>query len=98
MHSTDAVQQRPRQIRQTTPLLASLIEIVRGQPRFERALQGRPFFVDRGIPRGVAIASLVDERLTEHALERKAEPLRRDARGAIEGIALPFIAAITELE
>ena len=55
--------------------------------------QGRPFAVDDREPRGIAVASLDHEVLTEHAFEGEAEALGRPLRRHIIVIALPFEAA-----
>src|SRR5205814_2368319 len=79
-------------------LAAIRVEVRRIQPRAERAIERRPFLVDARVPCRVAIASLVDARLAEHAFVRESEALRRGARRGVQRVALPLVAAIPELD
>src|ERR1051326_2657151 len=84
--------------RERRPLPSLAVEIRRIEPLLERALERRPLAVDRRVPCGVAVAALVDARLAEEALVGEAEPLRGGARRGVQGVALPLVAAIPELE
>src|SRR3972149_3981877 len=77
-------------------LTAVAVEILEAQPALEGSTAARPFTVEHRIPRGVAVAALSDHVLARNALEGEAEALGRAARGGVERIALPFIAAIAE--
>ena len=74
-----------------------VIEIVRREPALVRRLARRPLAVEHRKPGGVAVAALDDHVLAENPLEREAEALRGAARGRVEGVALPLVAAIAEL-
>src|SRR5215472_1906582 len=84
-------------ISQRLPLSALLVEVLHREPGLERALQLWPLLVDDGIPRRIAVTSLVDNCLTEDSLELEAKSLSRLARGRIETVALPFVATIPKL-
>src|SRR5687767_7684494 len=66
------------------------VEVRRIEPRLERALDRRPFRIGDRIPRGVAVAALVDDGLAEDAFEGEAEAQRRGSGGRVQVIALPF--------
>src|SRR6185295_15019555 len=72
------------------------IEILRREPALERGLPRRPLAVEHGKPGGVAASALDDHVRAEQPLIGEAETLRRPARGGVEGVALPFVAAVTE--
>src|SRR5260370_23858086 len=84
-------------LRQPLPLVACAIEIGGIEPALEGGFERRPFAVDDREPRRVAAAALVDDRLAEDALEAEAEPRRRGARGRVERVAFPLVAAISQL-
>ena len=63
----------------------------------ECRLQRRPFAVEDREPTGVAVAPFVHGRLPEHSFVAEAQALGRSARGRVERIAFPLIAAIAEL-
>ena len=73
------------------------VEVGRVEPGLERAFRCRPFPVDDRVPGRVAVAALVDGGLAEDALEAEAQPLRRRARGRVEGVAFPLVAPVAEL-
>src|SRR6266699_247028 len=87
----------PRQRRQALPLAALAIEILRVEPALERRFEGRPLAVDDRVPGGVAVAALVDQCLAKNPLEPESKALGGLARGRIERVAFPFVAAIAEL-
>src|SRR6266849_9176378 len=76
----------PRLRRQALPLAALAVEISRVEPALERRFKGRPLAVDDRVPGRVAVAALVDHRLTKNPLEPESESLRRSAGGRIERV------------
>src|SRR5262245_7383534 len=89
-------QQRRGQHREAHALSPLRVEGRGVEPPLERGLQRRPLTIDGRVPRRIAIAALVDERLTEYALERQSEPLSRGPRRRIQRIALPFVPPVAE--
>src|SRR5262245_53244241 len=87
-----------RQRRERGPLLSCSVEVRGMKPLPERAIERRPLRVDHRVPRGVAVAALVDARLAEHALVGEPEPLGGGARRGIQRVALPLVAPVPELE
>ena len=77
-------------------MLAVPIEVIRVQPAFETAFAIRPFAVEHREICGVAAVALGDHVLAKDALKDEAVARRRAARGGIERIAFPFIAAIAQ--
>ncbi len=67
---------------------------------FEPGLQGgadaRPVAIDDGVPGGVAIAAFDDDRLPKRALIGETEAFGGAAGGRVEGVALPFDAALAQ--
>src|SRR5260221_6046568 len=84
-------------LRHPLPLVACAIEIGGIEPALEGGFEARPLALDDREPRRVAAAALVDDRLAEDALEAEAEPRRRGARGRVERVAFPLVAAISQL-
>ena len=84
------------QFTQPPALDPALIEILEAQPGAIGRPCGGPFVIDEGIPGGVAVASLVDERLAEDALEAEAQTLGRSAGARVQGIAFPFVAPVVQ--
>src|SRR5579862_807864 len=78
-------------------LAAPDIEVVRGKPLLEAGLSRRPFRIEHGEPRGIAISALDDHVLAENALEGKAESQSGPARGLVQSIAFPLVAAVAEI-
>src|ERR1700733_1017460 len=81
---------------QRAPLRPVGVEILRFEPAFASGFARGPFAGQHREPGGVAIAALDDHVIAENPLERKTEPDGGAARGGIEGIAFPFVAAIAE--
>src|SRR3984957_3668884 len=81
---------------QPLALRAGGIEVLRREPALERRLACRPLGLEHGEPGGVAAAPLDDHVVAKDALVAEAEPQRGAARGCIERIAFPFVAAIAE--
>src|SRR5262245_34716371 len=77
-------------------LAAGGVEIFRREPALESGLAGRPLAVEHREPGGVAVASLDDEVLAEHAFEREAEALGGAPRGGIERVAFPLVTAVAQ--
>src|SRR4051812_31342131 len=75
-----------------------IVEVGGIEPAPERGIERGPFAVDDRVPRRVPVASLVDARLAKDAFVGEAEPLRGGARRRVQGMALPFVAPIPELE
>lgn len=75
-----------------------LVEVVRREPAFEGVPEERPLPVDDGVPGRVPAAPLVHLGLTKDAFVAKAKALGGAARRRVQGVALPLIAAVAELE
>src|SRR3984893_16899199 len=86
----------PGETRLAPPLTSGAIEIAGIEPSLECRLQRRPFAVEDREPAGIAVAPFVDRRLTEHPFIAEAQALRRGARGRIERIAFPLVAAVAQ--
>ena len=75
----------------------SLVEVIRSQPPFKRRLARRPFAIQHGEPRGVAVTPLDDHVLAKQPLVGEAEARRGAVGRRVEHVALPFITPVTEL-
>src|SRR5438552_11285361 len=73
------------------------IKIVCMQPALKSCLSRRPFGIEHGKPGRIAISALDYHVLPENPLEGKAETQRRPSGRSIESVALPLIAAISEI-
>ncbi len=73
------------------------VEIFWQQPLLKRRTNARPFPIDDGVPRGIPTSPLVNNRLTEEALETKSIAFRRRLGSGIQAIAFPFIATIPQV-
>src|SRR6476620_8963341 len=96
--SSPAHENRCRERAERDALTPALVEIRRVEPAPERGVERRPFLVDHRVPRGVAVAALVDARLTENTFIREPEAHGRGARRGIQRVALPLVAAVAEIE
>src|SRR6185503_17607233 len=72
------------------------VEVLRCEPALEGALARRPFAVEHGKPGIVAVATFGDQMLAERAFISKAIAQRGRARGGVERIAFPLVAAVAE--
>ena len=83
-----------------TPLARSprsrVVEVRRVEPALVRRRESAPVPVGDREPRGVAVAALVDQGLAERALVAEPEPGGGRARGRVERVALPLVAAVAE--
>ena len=57
-----------------------------------------PVAVSEPKPRRIPIVPLDDDRVSENPFETEAESFRRGDRWRIEGVALPFVASVSEFE
>ena len=73
------------------------VEVCRIEPGFEGLLAGVPFVVEDGEPGGVAVLVFDYHVLAEDAFEGEAEAQGGAVTGLVEGVALPFVAAIAEV-
>src|SRR5581483_5308055 len=94
--SESSARLRP-QLAEPALLHAVLIEVGRLEPGFKCGAHGGPLSSGNRMPGGVATASLVDDRIPEYSLERKAITRGRRAGGRIQSVAFPFVAPISQL-
>src|ERR1700678_3501363 len=78
-------------------LPAVLVKILRLKPALEASLPHRPFAVDDRIPGVVAVAPLRDHVLPKDSLIDKSVAQSRAARGRVQCIAFPLVAAVAEV-
>src|SRR5262245_8419243 len=71
-------------------LPALRVEIIGAEPALERRLARRPFAVEHGKPRIVAVAPLGDQVLAERAFVDEAIAQGGAARRCVERVAFPF--------
>src|SRR5690606_3283385 len=82
---------------QPSQLAAGFIEIAWIEPGNERRPDRRfPLVIEHGEPCRIAIASLDDHVLPEDSLEGESKPERRLAGTLVQGVALPFVAAVAQ--
>ena len=74
-----------------------LVEIGRIEPALKGGADAGPFFRNDRIPGGIAAPALVDNRAPEDPLEGKSISLCSQARGSIQAVALPFVAAVAQI-
>src|SRR5262249_53383313 len=77
-------------------LRAIRVEILGSQPALERGFSGRPFVGQHREPGGVAAAALDDHVIAKNAFKGEAEAQRGAARGGVERVAFPLVAAIAQ--
>src|SRR5262249_14630691 len=76
---------------QRPTLLPLSIEVRRVEPALERRFACRPFRVEHGVPRGIAIVPLDDHMLAEDPLKGESQPHCCTPGRLVFRVALPFI-------
>ncbi len=79
------------------PLPARLVEVRRREPALEIGLAQGPFRIEHGEPRRIPIAALDDHVLAKDSLEAEAEAQGGTARGLVQRITLPLVAAVAQI-
>jgi hypothetical protein len=72
-------------------------EVGRVEPAFEDCFAGGPLAVEDGEPCCVAVSALHDHVLAEDAFKLEAVAEGGSSRGLVECVALPFVAAVSQI-
>src|ERR1700751_2420933 len=85
------------EVAEPPPLLSLFVEVGWIQPGLEGRADSRPLTVRDGVPGRVTTSAFVGDGVSEDALECKSVARGGRARGRVQAVAFPFVAAIAEL-